>query len=474
MLLAACVSSKGLHPQSALLQPSDVHAAAELKQLRTAEASWPAPNWWTGFGDEQLNELIARALANNPDVAIADAHLREARARVEFADAARGPDINATAQAAGMYLPTTLPPPVGIGHYILEKHVDAGLHWDLDLWGGKRAAWEAALGRTQVVEAERQATLIAVSTNVARLYLQLGHAFITLDIANQELDRATHSQALTRQRVNAGIDGNTQLRLIDAEVASDRERVTASARDIEAKRSALAVLLGEGPDSGLVLQRPRALAPLDVAVPSTLPVELIGRRADLTAARWQVEASSKDIVEAKAEFVPNVSLGVLAGFVALGGTNVFQLPARFYQVAPSVSLPIYDGGRRRAELSSRDAQYDVAVAQYNATLIRSINEVTDQLSALQSLDQQVVEQQAAYLASGDAWKLAEQRYRAGVGSFLDTLVARQQLLVAERHRADLLAQQVDSSILLVQALGGGYRPGSNQAPSLSENLRGTP
>lgn len=472
-LSLGCVNSRGLHPQQVARDPSSLSSAARLKELQVTDGPWPAEDWWTGIGDPQLSALIARALANNPSIAIAEGRLREAEAQIGRANAARGPEIEVAAQAAGMHLPVTLPPPVGVGHYVLEKHFDGGLRWDLDLWGGKRAAWEAALGRTQVVEAERQATRIALSVNVARLYVQLGHAFATRDVAGEELDRAIQSQNLTRQRVRAGIDGDTQLRQIDGEVASDRERVTAADRDIDAKRSALTVLVAEGPDRGLAISRPHALTPLDIQVPSTLSIELISHRADLMAARWEVEASSKDIDEAKAAFLPNVSLDMLAGFVALGGTSVFQMPARFYQVAPAFNLPIYDGGRRRAELSSRDARYDIAVAQYNAALIRSINEVTDQLSALRSLNMQVDQQEEAYSAASDAWRLSEQRYRSGVGSFLEALIVRQQLLTAERHREDLLAQQVDDSILLIQALGGGYRP-SPRGSDATADFQGKP
>lgn len=473
-LLLGCVTSRGLHPQQVARDTSSLPASERLKALQAIDGPWPKEDWWSGIGDPQLSDLIARSLANNPDVAIAEAHLREAQAQAGVADAARGPEIGATAQAAGMHLPVTLPPPVGVGHYVLEKHIDAGLRWDLDLWGGRRAGWEAALGRAQVAEAERQATRVALSVNVARLYVQLGHAFATRDVAGQELDRAVQSQDLTRQRVRAGIDGETQLRQIDGEVASDRERMIAADRDIDAKRSALTVLVAEGPDRGLAITRPRALTPLEINVPSTLSIELIGHRADLMAARWQVEASSKDIDEARAAFLPSVSLDALAGFVALGGANVFQMPARFYQVAPAINLPIFDGGRRRAELSTRDAQYDVAVAQYNAILIRAVNEVTDQLSALRSLAAQVAQQQEAYTAASEAWGLAEQRYRAGVGSFLEALIVRQQLLNAERHREDLRAQQIDDSILLIQALGGGYKPSLEGGTDATADLQGKP
>jgi len=200
-------------------------------------------------------------------------------------------------------------------------------------------------------------------------------------------------------------------------------------------------------------------------VPTALPVALVGHRADLTAARWRVEAAGKAIKSAKTAFLPNLDLGVMAGLISLGGTNLFQLPARFYNVAPSISLPIFDGGRLRANLSGKDAQYELAVAQYNQALVRAVNEVAGDVDAQQSLEQQLDAQQRALTAAREAWQLAEQRYRAGVGSYLEALSVRQQLLVAERRMAALAAQSADQSLQLIQALGGGYRPDSLPVPA---------
>ncbi|HXD36452.1 MAG TPA: efflux transporter outer membrane subunit, partial [Rhodanobacter sp.] len=209
------------------------------------------------------------------------------------------------------------------------------------------------------------------------------------------------------------------------------------------------------------------LAPAELAVPNNLPLELIGHRADLVAARWRVEAAGKDIKAAKTEFMPDISIGALAGVLRLGGGNPFTLPSRFYQAGPSLSLPIFDGGRLRANLAGKDAQYDLAVAQYNQTLVGAVNEVADDVSALQSLQRQLAAQQRAQNAAQQAWDLALERFKAGIGSYLETLSVRQQLLLAERGMAALQAQQVDRSIQLIQALGGGYQPQADAPASSS-------
>ncbi|HEY0197424.1 MAG TPA: efflux transporter outer membrane subunit [Rhodanobacter sp.] len=470
--LAGCASSGGLHPDGTPIDPSSLKTGRSLANLQVSAAAWPAEDWWTGLGDAQLDSLIAEALQDNPSLAEVDARARQAQAEAGVADADRGPAVNLGGGAAGARLPATVPG-LGNGHYGPAKYVYGSFSWDLDLWGGKRAAWEAALGQTRAYEIEAHATRIELSANVARAYVQLGYAYALQDVAKAELERATQARALTRQRVAAGIDNQMQVKQSDSEVASAEQQQAVADRTIDAARSSLSVLLGKGPDRGLDIGRPQVLKPAVLAAPGDLPAELLGHRADLVAARWRVEAAAKNIKSVKTTFLPNVTIGAFAGLIGFGGGNLFLLPARFYDVNPAFSLPIFDGGRRRANLASSDAQYDEAVAQYNKTLVGAVNDVADDYDALNSLQQQIAAQQRALEAAGGAWKLAEQRYEAGVGSYLEALVIRQQLLVAEQQLAALHAQQVDVSVQLIQALGGGYRPknGDAAAPSLSSSTR---
>lgn len=462
LALAGCASSGGLHPEGSLTASSQLKVDQSLAWLNVSPAAWPSQDWWSGLGDAQLDTLIGEALKDNPDLQLADARAREAQAQVVGADAARGPSIDAGASVGSARLPVTAAP-LGNGHFAPFKYADASFSWGLDLWGGKKAAWEAALGQARASEIERRAARIEVSSNVARAYVRLGYAYAQVDVAKAERERADSARRLTQQRVAAGIDNQIQLKQSDAEVATAQARLAVATRAIDAARSALSVLLGKGPDRGLAIARPQALQPSAVAVPDNLPIELLGHRADLVAARWQVEAAGQNITVAKTQFLPNVSLGAYAGLVVLGSANLFQAPARFFDVAPSLSLPIFDGGRRRANLSAQDARYDEAVAQYNQTLVSAVNQVADDLSALRSLGEQITAQQGAQDAANAAWQLSQQRYQAGVGNYLEALSVRQQLLSAEQAMASLQAQQVDLSVQLIQALGGGFRPQGDEA-----------
>jgi len=456
VVLGACASRDGLAPAGTLRGADTLAASRSLAHAPAAD--WPAADWWRALNDAQLNALIDEALAGNPDLATADARAHEAQALVIEAQAARVPHVVGRASAKGERMSgTQFSAGEGGGFFSHTREMNLGFSWDLDLWGGRRAAWEAALGEARAARIDAQAARVLLSVNVARAYVNLAYAFDQQDVARAEYERADEALTLTRQRVSKGIDNVAQQRQAESEVAAATREQARAAQTIDSARIALAILLGAGPDRGLELVRPAPLPAAALAVPADLPAALLGRRADLVAARWRVEAASRNVAAARAEFLPNVSLTALIGLATRGGASLFQAASRTYNVSPAVSLPIFDGGERRGVLRRRDAQYDLAVAGYNKTLIGAIGEVADDLHRLRSLAVQADAQQLAFDSATDAWRLADARYRAGVGSYLDALVVRQQLLIASREVAALRAQRADQSLQLVAALGGGFR-----------------
>ena len=462
--LAGCASTGGLHTDGTPTDTAALHGERSFAKIQTTPAAWPASDWWTKLGDVQLDALITEALKDNPDLASADARAKEAQSQVAAQNAKRLPTVNAAGSVAGVYLPTTaVPAPIG-GSFGTYPAVYASFSWSLDLWSGKRAAWEAALGQARAAEVDAHAARLTLSVNVARAYVQLGYAFAEKDVTDAQLKRANASHALVKQRVVAGIDNRLQIKQAETEVASAEQQAAVADEAIDAARIALAVLLGKGPDRGLDIARPQALQPTALALPPNLTADLIGRRADLVAARWRVEAATKSIAAVKTEFLPNIGLSAFAGLTSSSFDNLLSLPARFALVQPAISLPIFDGGRRRSDLNNADAGYDLAVAHYNSTLVGAINDVADKLANLGSLQTQIAAQQRAVDAARGAYELSQQRYKAGIGSYLDTLSVQQQLLTAEQRAAALAAQQVDTSVRLVQALGGGFDAGGDVPP----------
>ena len=198
------------------------------------------------------------------------------------------------------------------------------------------------------------------------------------------------------------------------------------------------------------------LKPAVVALPSSLPAELLGRRPDIVAARWRVEAASKNIVAGKTNFYPNLNLSAAAGAESLLGDAMFGSASRFFNIAPTISLPLFDGGRLRADLDARDADYDLAVAQYNKSLVRALGDVSDNIGQLRAMEGQIQARQRATDVVQQSFNTVTQRYGSGIGNYLDVLTIEQQLLQSQRQLADLNAERIDLSIQLMQALGGGF------------------
>lgn len=463
MLLAACASQEGLHTEGHALDAASLQGPTFTGNL--SPAAWPASDWWNHLGDPQLDALIDEALRSNPDLQVADARARQANAAVLSADAQRQPTLTGNAGVTRSRL-ARVDDPTGQGdRYSTLRSLSLDGSYHFDLWGGERAAWEASLGRARASEVDQQGARLTLAAEVARAYNDLGLAYATQDLAEQDLKRSRDMLQLGRSRVEAGLDSEYQLQQTQSLEAAAEASLTAASQQVQSARIRLAVLLGQGPDRGASLPRPQLIAPSAVSLPANVPAELIGRRPDLVAARWRVEAASRDIDASKADFYPNLNLSVAAGSKSLLGDAMFGGASRFFSVAPALSLPIFDGGARRAALAGRDADYDLAVAQYNQTLVTALGDIGDVIQRIHSLQRQIEQQQRARDIARSSYDIAMQRYADGIGNYLDALSVEQQLLQSERQLASLQAERIDASVLLMQALGGGFEAATPSSTS---------
>jgi NodT family efflux transporter outer membrane factor (OMF) lipoprotein len=467
-MLAACANMHGLQPQGAMTQPDQLASRHLLAGVQLTPAAWPQSDWWKALGDPQLDGLIDTALSGNPSLDAADARTRIALAQAGAQDAARKAKVNAQAEYSGIRIPATVAPAPFGGHYLGVELLTLSVGYAPDLWGGKRAAWEATVDQAHAAQVDAQAARLTLSANIAQAWTELAHASESQDLAQRELERARALQRLTAQRVKAGIDSDIQLRQTDAAVAAAQRGVQAAQEQSALLRATLAALVGQGPDRGLQIARPQPLKTSALELPSDLPSELLSRRPDIVAARWRVEAASRGIKAAKAQFYPSINLSAAVGLASMGLSDLFSLPSRYMQLGPAISLPIFDGGRLRAGLAERDANYDLAVAQYNQTLVDALHQVAEQVITLRAIDAQVVTEQQALDAAQSAYDLGMKRYRSGVSAYLDVLAVQQPLLRAELQLTDLHAQRLLASVRLVQALGGGFEPDALPTQSIAQ------
>ncbi|KRP61377.1 efflux transporter outer membrane subunit [Pseudomonas trivialis] len=456
MSMAGCANYSGLDTQGQRLDANTLQTGKSLAGVKLSSAAWPAADWWKRLGDPQLDGLIQEALRNSPDMQVASARAHQAEAAAYAANAARLPTVDASAGVSRSRLARDQDPRGEGDAYSTVRNIGASFNYTFDLWGGQRAAWEAALGQARAAEVDQQAARLTLAANVAKAYSDLGQAHIVRDLANDDLKRTRQMLDLSQRRLNSGIDSQYQYQQTESLEASAQSQLIDAEKQLQSASIALAVLLGKGPDRGSELARPAVLQPAAVAVPSVLPAELLGRRPDLIAARWRVEAASKDIAASKTRFYPNLNLSASAGAESLLGDAMFGSTSRFFNIAPTISLPIFDGGRLRADLDARDADYDLAVAQYNKTLVQALGDIGSTLAQLRDTARQIQAQQHAADIARQSYDTGLQRYSSGIGNYLDVLSIEQQLLQAQRQLASLKAAQIDLSIQLMQALGGGY------------------
>lgn len=462
-LLGGCAATGGLHPTVAPTDPAGLGARASLAGVKLDPAAWPREAWWKAVGDPQLDKLVDEALADNPDMTLVDARVRAALAAAGAADAQRKPTLNGGAQMSGARVPPLLPP-IADGHWGVIRFGYLSFKWDLDPWGGKRAAWQAAVGQARAAAVDAQAARLRLATDVVQAYFNLAGAYALRDLSREQLQRADDFLRLTREQATSGIVSRFNLVQIESETESDRVRLRAADNAVHTAGLMLAALLGAGPDRAASITQPSLPSVPALSMPSDLPAELLGRRPDVVAARWRAEAASHDIKAAKARFLPNVSISSLAGLIAPSSMDLFSLRNRFYTFGPALSLPIFEGGALRANLAGADAARDEAVAQYNQVLVQAINQVATQVDDLRALDDEVHNAAAARDREQQAYTLSLQRFHAGIGSFLEALTVRQQLITAEQQLAQIQIARGQAWAALNQALGGGFKPAADAAP----------
>ncbi|SFU37716.1 efflux transporter, outer membrane factor (OMF) lipoprotein, NodT family [Polaromonas sp. YR568] len=463
--LTGCADMSGISPQSSLRDAPSLGLKAQGTETATAQAP-VAAEWWREFGDEQLNTLVAQALQTSPTLKLAQARLARAQAVTEVADAATLPQLTGQLDATRQrYTANGAVPPPLAGSIRESGTAQLNASWELDFFGKNRAALDAALGSANAAEADAQAARVLLASNVARTYFQLVRLNEQTNVARRTLAQREETLKLVRDRVDAGLDTRLELRQSEGGLPEARLQLETLQEQMALTRNALGALIGQpnGAANVVVQTPPEQSAIKNVAVAANIPADLLGRRADIAAARWRVEASSKDVVNAKTQFYPNINLVAFAGFSSIGLGQLTNSGSQQWGIGPALRLPIFDAGRLRANLRGKTADLDAAVESYNAAVIDAVRDVADQVASSQAIVRQQTEQRAAQEAAESAYEIAVQRYKAGLGNYLNVLTAETSVLAQRRQAVDLAARALDTQVALIRALGGGYTATQAQA-----------
>ena len=418
----------------------------------------PAPDaWWQALGDPQLDRLMSEALRDNPRLAEANARWQDAEAQAAAAAAARLPDARLKASEERLKVPSGFGPYLLGGHTVWYGSLGAALSWDPDLWG-EHADQAAAVDRlSDAAGMDRAEARLLLSGALVEAYLQLDRAYALQDIAADTEAQRARIVEITRRRVAAGLDTRVELREAEGAVPQTHLALLQAQAQAALARHELAALVGQGAELYGSIQRPHLDVTALQALPASLPINLLARRPDVIAARQRIAAADAQRSAARAAFYPSINLAAFVGFASVSLSNLISAQSLGYGAGPALSLPIFDGGRLRANLAGADARYDEAVAHYNSLLIGAMNEVSDLVSALSSVRTQIALEQRAKQDAQKSWNDAMSAYKGGVSGPLTPLASRQQLLLVDQRLAALRSQQADLSIRLIDALGGGYR-----------------
>jgi outer membrane protein, multidrug efflux system len=411
-------------------------------------------SWWELFEDEELRQLVRAALEANKDLRIAVTRVDQARALLGVTRAAQFPEINAGASATtNRFSDTVRPRGQGGRSDLFSTTVD--LAFEIDIWGRLRRATEAARAELLASEEARQAVVMTLVSDVATAYLRLRQLDLELETTRRNVASRQGSLQLVRDRFEAGLTSALDLRQAEAELASTAAQIPDLERQIAQTEHQLSIVLGRNP-AGIGRGRPLTGQTFPPTVPAGLPSALLERRPDIRQAEDGLIAANARIGVAKAAFFPQVSLTGFFGVESVALSDLFTGPSRIWQFGPTVTLPIFNAGRNRANLRLTEAQQRESLIRYEQAIQQAFREVEDALVAHRKAREALTEQEAAVRASREALSIAEFRYTSGLTNYLDVLDAQRTLLAAEVAESQTLLAQLVAVVQLYRALGGGW------------------
>lgn len=449
-LLSGCASMTGIKPHAALLDSETLGL-----NLQAEEGAPDTVSWWTRYQSPVLDSLIAIAVRDNASLKMAQARVRQADAMASLAGSRDGPDIDVGASVRHGRLSSYGEIPAPLGGSIISLY-DSNLNFGyvFDVWGKTRAQVAAAVSERAALLIEAQEARRVLALAVSSRYFQLKALNEDIALLNKAIEARQGMTEVLQAQHKAGIVQKDQPDWMHVQLQSDLETLTNDKAQAEKIRNALAVLLGT---------TSAQLPPLDMSGPLPAPrlndlerlnTNMLGLRADIRAAKWRVESYRQSVEAAKAEFYPTLSLSAFLGFNALHLADWFKRDAYQSGVIPAINLPVFHAGELRANLRGTTAQYDLAVENYNQTLLTAVQDAADKFTDLSSSELNLQRNMAAAQSARSAETIAANRLKAGILPRLNYLDVRSKRIQAERQLNAARNNRLQSELAMIQAMGG--------------------
>ena len=447
LLVSACTNS----PMPALA-PGDVPAGFQQPVDRNAPI-WPSATWWQGFGDAQLDGLIAQAQGRNLDIYQAAARVRQADARARQAGAALLPTVGVNAAATSFYGQTK-----GVSQHETDYSAAVGVSYDLDFWGKNRDAVDSANAARRASIADRATVALTVTAGVANSYFQLLSLRERVATAKDNIASSQAILTIVQRRVTAGYAANADLIQERANLAAQQAGLPVLEQQELEARGALAILLGRPPE-GLDISPARLAAIAAPSVRPGLPSQLLTRRPDIAQAEANLLAAHADLAAARKAFLPDIALTANGGvaYPALAAA-IDTLPGLGLAANAGGTLAqvIFDGGKIQGRIEETSAREDELLGAYRAAVIASFGDVENALGNVAHLSAQQAALETQVSQDEKVLGAAQRKYIAGYSDFLTVTDAQRTLYAARDQLADIRRARLAASITLFKALGGGW------------------
>lgn len=431
----------------------DVYRGLAPDADKTSNASLADEKWWTLFQDEQLQNLIRTAIADNYDVRIAAARVLQAQAVLGITRADQFPTITGGAAATNDRFPRTKTfPPFETS----ANSVNLSMIWELDFWGKYRRATEAARAQLLATEWAKRAVITSLVRNLASAYFQLRELDLEMEISQHALTSRQDSLRLVKIRASGGVTSMLDVRQSEQLVYEAAGTIPDLERRIEQQENFISILIGKNPQ---VIPRGKTLLEntFPPTVPAGLPSSLLERRADIQAAEQSLVAANARIGVAKAAYFPQITLTATAGYQSSALTSLFSGPAGTWSFGGQLLQPIFEGGRLRSGVRLAEAQKEELLLIYQQAIQEAFREVSDALVGYKKDQEFRAQQELLTLSAKDATALSQSRYSGGVTSYLEVLDSDSRYFAAQLTLAQAQLNERLSLVQLYGALGGGWQ-----------------
>jgi len=462
LILAGCNAGPDYHrPEALPLEPlpAKFTVGGTVWAASVPASDRPRGNWWAAFGDDQLNRLEELAATRNQTIAGSMASLEQARQLVMEARSQQFPQISVAPsyvrQRTSKYAEVQGLPANASYTYNLYT-LPANLTWEIDLWGRIRRQTEGARERLAAANDDLESLKLMLESELAQDYFTLRAQDAEIQLLIDTAHTYQRSLDLTLNRRKGGIATDLDVAEADTQLRTTEAQVPALSLQREQTLHAIAVLCGEPAMTFTVAERTNDPF-TEIHVPAVVPSELLERRPDIAAAERRVAAANADIGVAQTAFYPSLTINGAAGFQSVDAKTWLSWPGRVWSLGPAVNLPIFTGGFNKAQLAASRAAYDQAVANYRQTALSAFQDVEDQLTAQQLLATQLQGENAALTSAQHTLEIANNRYKAGLVTYLDVVTSQSAALDIQRTVVELEGVRRVAAVGLIKAIGGGWQ-----------------